>query len=116
MHRRADGNDKLVNVRAVAIAVLAKPDRLARPPRPPLPSRRRPLNRSGQKEFGKKKSAAARSKARAGSAAALAREEIAQRWPTRRAGTLFPNCPRLRLRPPYLTVWVVSAPRARESG
>jgi hypothetical protein len=44
-----------------------------------------------------------------------AREEIAQRWPTRPAGTLFPNCPRLRLRPPYLTVWVVSAPRARES-
>jgi hypothetical protein len=56
-----------------AIAVLAKPDRLARPPQPPPPRRRRPPNRSGQKEFGKKKSAAARPKARAGSAAALAR-------------------------------------------
>jgi hypothetical protein len=66
-------SDKLVNVRAVAIAVLAKPDRLARPLRPPPPSRRRPPNRSGQKECGKKKSAAARPKARAGSAAALAR-------------------------------------------
>ena len=68
-----DDSTREVNVRAVAIAVLAKPDRLARPPQPQPPSRRRPPNRSGQKEFGKKKSAAARPKARAGSAAALAR-------------------------------------------
>ena len=60
--------------------------RCARPapspsPRPPPPRRRRPPNRSGQKEFGKKKSAAARPKARAGSAAARRSADVASTWP-----------------------------------
>jgi hypothetical protein len=62
--------------------VLAKPDRLARPPRPPPPRRRRPPALAAVDQV-KKKSTAARPKARAGFAAALAREEAHKQQLTR---------------------------------
>jgi hypothetical protein len=62
--------------------VWAKPDRLTRPPRPP-PPRRRPPPALAAVDQVKKKSTAARPKARAGFAAALAREEAHKQQLTR---------------------------------